>query len=195
MKIETTPTIMTEMLKDLCRNLNPNDSPSWVAVIPESWALINECFPNVKHKIDLDGGSCVNGWAIWQWANMLITAEAHSVWQSEDGTLIDITPHNCGEQTILFVSDDNVRFEGKIIPNKRAPMTNSPKIMRLIGLLNVRDYMLEQSGTSRTCKFPEPFIDEINGIIEDVKRKASRNDMCPCGSGLKYKKCCGPYDM
>ena len=23
------------------------------------------------------------------------------------------------------------------------------------------------------------------------KEKIGRNDMCPCGSGLKYKKCCG----
>ena len=24
-----------------------------------------------------------------------------------------------------------------------------------------------------------------------VKKKIGRNDPCPCGSGLKYKKCCG----
>ncbi|EHZ7795103.1 SEC-C domain-containing protein [Listeria monocytogenes] len=23
------------------------------------------------------------------------------------------------------------------------------------------------------------------------KKKLGRNDRCPCGSGLKYKKCCG----
>ncbi|MBQ7087025.1 MAG: SEC-C domain-containing protein, partial [Clostridia bacterium] len=23
------------------------------------------------------------------------------------------------------------------------------------------------------------------------KQKVGRNDPCPCGSGLKYKKCCG----
>ena len=194
MRIETTPTIMTEMLCNLCRDLNPDVSPLWVSVVPESWALQNECFPNVKQKIDMDGGSYVNGWAIWQWANMLITAEAHSVWQSDDGVLLDITPHNYGEQTILFVPDDNVKFEGKIIPSKRAPMTNSPKIDRLIGLLNTWDYMLEQSGTSKTCALPRFLIEEINGIKVDIKKKASRNDMCPCGSGLKYKKCCGPYD-
>jgi len=25
--------------------------------------------------------------------------------------------------------------------------------------------------------------------------KAGRNDLCPCGSGLKYKKCCMPKDQ
>lgn len=24
-------------------------------------------------------------------------------------------------------------------------------------------------------------------------KKIGRNDSCPCGSGIKYKKCCGPY--
>lgn len=47
-------------------------------------------------------------------------------------------------------------------------------------------------------------IDHLNGIEEelilkienpkDEKIKAGRNDMCPCGSGQKYKKCCCSYD-
>ncbi|MBU0614248.1 preprotein translocase subunit SecA [Patescibacteria group bacterium] len=28
-------------------------------------------------------------------------------------------------------------------------------------------------------------------IVKDSKDKIGRNEMCPCGSGLKYKKCCG----
>jgi preprotein translocase subunit SecA len=27
-----------------------------------------------------------------------------------------------------------------------------------------------------------------------VTKKPGRNDLCPCGSGLKYKKCCGKDD-
>lgn len=26
---------------------------------------------------------------------------------------------------------------------------------------------------------------------EDVNKKTGRNEKCPCGSGKKYKKCCG----
>jgi len=38
-------------------------------------------------------------------------------------------------------------------------------------------------------------VDHLNGIlIEDrrcvVPQKVGRNDICPCGSGKKYKKCC-----
>ncbi|MDE2060711.1 MAG: SEC-C domain-containing protein, partial [candidate division NC10 bacterium] len=27
--------------------------------------------------------------------------------------------------------------------------------------------------------------------IKVVGKKIGRNDLCPCGSGRKYKKCCG----
>ena len=29
------------------------------------------------------------------------------------------------------------------------------------------------------------------GSIRMTKKKPGDNDMCPCGSGKKYKKCCG----
>jgi preprotein translocase subunit SecA len=27
--------------------------------------------------------------------------------------------------------------------------------------------------------------------VKRAKKKVGRNDPCPCGSGKKYKKCCG----
>lgn len=191
---ETTPMEMTQMLSSLCRDLNSESSPLWVNVVPESWALQNECFPNVRRKIKIDGGSFVNGWAIWQWANIMFEAEAHSVWQSRNGELVDVTPHNRNEHTILFVPDAEVKFEGTMIPNKRAPMTTSSKVNYLIDLLTIKDNILQQSGTSRTCSLPEPLLLEIRRVIADITQKASKNAPCPCGSGLKYKRCCGPYE-
>lgn len=191
---ETTPSQMTPMLSECCRSLNPDSPPLWVDVLPEDGALANECFPNVQKKIAKDGGSFVNGWVIWQWANIMIEAEAHSVWKSCDGELVDITPHNYNEHTILFVPDKKVEFEGIIIPSKRAPMTTSRKVIHLIELCNTKDYILQQAGASKVCAFPEYFLQEIQSVIADITQRASRNDPCPCGSGLKYKNCCGPYE-
>jgi len=28
-------------------------------------------------------------------------------------------------------------------------------------------------------------------VKDDEGNKVGRNDLCPCGSGKKYKKCCG----
>lgn len=49
-------------------------------------------------------------------------------------------------------------------------------------------------------------IDHLNGVVEDfltpalykhltINDKIQRNETCTCGSGLKYKKCCGPYEI
>lgn len=191
---ETTPPTITPVIVELCKFINKDIPPFYVDVIPEPYALQNECFPNVQAKIMRDGGTYINGWAIWQWGNALIDAEAHSLWQSDDGRLVDITPHSYGEKQILFVPDTSVEFEGVIIPNKRAPLTTSPTIARLIDLCNTKDYILQQSGTSKTCAIPKVLIDEILRLQIAIRQEVSQNDLCPCGSGLKYKKCCGPYE-
>ena len=33
--------------------------------------------------------------------------------------------------------------------------------------------------------------DEKQEVAQRVSEKVGRNDPCPCGSGKKYKKCCG----
>ena len=61
-----------------------------------------ECFPNVEKMVQEYGGQQVNGRAIWQWDNKLVEAEAHAVWKSPDGQLIDITPHDYNEEKYYF---------------------------------------------------------------------------------------------
>ena len=34
-------------------------------------------------------------------------------------------------------------------------------------------------------------LEDANGVTAPKKRKIGRNEPCPCGSGKKYKKCCG----
>lgn len=43
------------------------------------------------------------------------------------------------------------------------------------------------NGMRRLDSFP----DEAGSELESVKRKVGRNQPCPCGSGKKFKKCCG----
>lgn len=35
------------------------------------------------------------------------------------------------------------------------------------------------------------YVEEANRIKKNQFKHVGRNDPCPCGSGLKYKKCCG----
>ena len=46
----------------------------------------------------------------------------------------------------------------------------------------------EFSLKKREKKFKETYRDSKTVVNTD---KVGRNDSCPCGSGKKYKKCCG----
>ena len=37
-----------------------------------------------------------------------------------------------------------------------------------------------------------PFLKDKNVVVaKSSDKKIARNEVCPCGSGLKYKQCCG----
>ena len=53
---------------------------------------------------------------------------------------------------------------------------------------------LAGGGKPASPEAPSPMPDMRPGKDAQIKRKGKkvgRNDPCPCGSGLKYKKCCG----
>lgn len=190
MKRETTPAKITDKIMELCSSAVPGAAPFYISVEAAGWGLMNECFPNVQRMVREHGGQQVNGWAVWQWANISVTLEAHAIWESPEGKLVDITPHDCGEREILFLRDDRVVYSGKPIGSIRQPLTASPLVAELIGLLNERDRIMCASA-DRTYALPKEMYLRIMQIQEMLHREVGRNDLCPCQSGLKYKKCCG----
>ncbi len=53
--------------------------------------------------------------------------------------------------------------------------------------------LLDQYGAARAAP-PENLDDHyppVTAPIKHAEHKVGRNDPCPCGSGKKYKKCCG----
>ncbi|WP_406242620.1 preprotein translocase subunit SecA [Tissierella carlieri] len=55
-------------------------------------------------------------------------------------------------------------------------------------------YQVENPEKVQRKKVAEPVstnADEISKTIVNKEKKVGRNDPCPCGSGKKYKKCCG----
>jgi hypothetical protein len=69
----------------------------------------HNCHLNVAHLVRERGGRLVTGWMIWE--GPFIDAEFHSVWQDEEGRLIDVTPRADGEKTILFLPDPARRLD------------------------------------------------------------------------------------
>ena len=189
---ETTPPKITREIKRLCRKIAPKSKLLVVPVKAAPDALLNECFPNVKSMIEHHGGEMVSGWTIWQWANILIEAEAHAIWKNPNGELIDITPHDDGETNIFFLPDDNVTYEGMRIPAHRMALTNSSLVKEFIHLMEKQDAI---SCSTKGKYVSIPF--ELDMRLRDLKirfnTEVTRNKLCPCGSGLRYKNCCGAY--
>ena len=190
MRKETTPVKITDKISELCNRVMPEAEPAYVPVIVQEWSLQNECFPNVERMVKERGGQQVNGWAIWQWANVLVEAEAHAVWESPEGELIDITPHRNGEKEILFLRDDGMIYKGNTIASVRSALTSSPLVAELIQLMEERDRIMCAT-PGRIYSIPEPLWNRIIEIQIQLQEKVSGNEFCPCQSGLKYKKCCG----
>ena len=76
-------------------------------IIDDPYGLFGWCSDGVAEKIKADGGDIAFGWTIWEWPNVLWTAEFHAVRRSPDGQLIDITPKPKRESRILFVANQS----------------------------------------------------------------------------------------
>ena len=111
---ETTPARITQVIIDFCASITSDSSPEYIDVCPASWATPNECFNNVPRMVKQYGGSMISGWAVWQRGNMLLDAEAHAIWRTPDGKLIDITTPSASAPAAVFtmflVSTTSVKF-------------------------------------------------------------------------------------
>lgn len=80
MKRETT----LAKIMELCSSTVPGAAPVYIPVKAAGRGLLNECFPNVQRMVREHVGQQVNGWAVWHWANISVTLEAHAIWESPE---------------------------------------------------------------------------------------------------------------
>lgn len=187
---EITPPDINHMVREFCGLINAQSTPEYVRVASTDRSHPNDCFPNVKRQVALHGGSAVNGWSIWLWPNVMIEAECHCVWMSPENKMIDITPKS--DLRILFLPDSTVNYTGKIIPNRRYPCTDSLLVAEFIKLANEKDRILSEPPSAQESELLlEQILMRLHEINQILHKIVSRNEPCPCRSGLKYKKCCG----
>ena len=55
----------------------------------------------------------------------------------------------------------------------------------------IADWVRELSGWRLTNFTPAESFGTAPNLLSPAAMKVGRNDLCPCGSGKKYKKCCG----
>lgn len=80
-----------------------------------------------------------------------------------------------------FIEEPLEELRLALLQFETEPATNSVAHHR-------RDYSAEHAGTSVSG---EEYSRSMEGTLYRAKKKPGRNEPCPCGSGRKYKRCCG----
>jgi hypothetical protein len=115
---ETTPQKISHRVLEFAHRLG-GEPPIFVPVVHDDVGLFGYCDNGVRERVRLSGGTAAFGWCIWEWPRILLTAEFHTVWQTPDGQLVDITPKPHGETSIVFIQDR--RYADDFDFDKRPP--------------------------------------------------------------------------
>ena len=105
---------VTNRAKLVCSNVGVDKDPQIIPYRKVKGAIGGECFENVRSHIKKFGGEVVDGWAVWEFPPLEVQAEFHSVWETPEGDLVDITPplHGGQKTTFLRGAPDEV-YEGR----------------------------------------------------------------------------------
>lgn len=93
------------------------------------------------------------------------------------------------------IAQDLFRFE--MIPAERV---NLQQLLSQLHLEKTRSFVQELDEVPKIIEKEAPVSPSHNKNIADFEPaisgpKVGRNDLCPCGSGQKFKKCCGKDDL
>jgi hypothetical protein len=103
--------------------------PVYVPVRPAAHAQLLACFPNVDRQVQLNGGQAVTGRLAWTDPEVrYLNFEAHAVWRTPAGDLVDVTPKADGEERVLFAPDPRVAYRGRLIPSQYLPLVDDPEV-------------------------------------------------------------------
>jgi hypothetical protein len=192
-----TPEIVCKDVKKLLAKLKCNLDPFYVNYVPEAYREVQDCFNIVDDKVKKQGGANIYGWQIWK-TSYLIEGEFHSIWRTEEGEYRDITPKPFSLNKILFVPDNNIKYEGKQIKNIIINLSKKQLVDDLIAFREV-EFRINNKGERANLKEVFLSIEEgsdlkklknIHGMIDQMIHKGlSHQSQCLYESGLKYKMC------
>lgn len=198
----TSPKALSPAVLEFCAGINADTKPSYVAVQPHADALPSECFNNVAAKVNLEGGSLVYGWLIWEWPRVFIEAEHHAVWE-KDGELLDITPPINGETRILFLPDPARTYDfvgQKRLINIKKSLGQFASVPDWIRAADTLQRTIERHSVGNQFTMDRNHLaalgrgvqQSLGAVFVDLARSTGPNDRCFCRSGKKFKKCCSP---
>jgi hypothetical protein len=208
------PPVNSEAVNKLRVALGTDRAAIKISVIAGTDTRDRNCYVNVRDRVEREGGRMQLGWAVWQHAHLFIEAEPHAVFDPGQGKAwVDCTPHALSDgnkcHEILFIPDDNSSYDfntTEVQDNIRLPLVDDPNVAEALRLFSEKTALmnsvpgvdiylppevsrqmieLELRASVLLSRAMQPAISHSGG------RKIGRNDLCPCGSGRKYKKCHG----
>lgn len=192
----STPKEITKHIRQLIAKVAPGRDAKYLAVRPQDGAKVNECFPNVEAKISHAGGRMLCGWQIWEWPYVLVEAEFHAVWVSPEGELVEITPKQHGEETILFVPDPALTYAGLAKDNVRVAVRDDLLVHHfirvseeIVKVMNRGDRAGQYGYVSVPAHEFEPLRNAQAFLVHSISTGLRDHSPCLCGSGRKYKQC------
>ncbi|MFO0818377.1 MAG: DUF1186 domain-containing protein [Pirellulales bacterium] len=99
---------------------------------------------------------------------------------------VQLTLSKCPPTRIARV-DDELRSE----PPKRENTDNVVEVIRSTLAMMMAPEPSTPRATSRPTGFEQPIAPKTTTVRLTSPERVGRNDPCPCGSGKKFKKCCG----
>lgn len=146
------------------------------------------------------------GWLLREGLEREVDDEGNDVWDHLGQAVIDI------EATEVFDGMRRLMEEGTVPflflePNDLTEAANAPRGWRIAQFRKQNErfqdvaketewwscFSKDDALTTADEPWPEPelYQPETKGVPYVAPPKIGRNDPCPCGSGNKYKKCCG----
>jgi hypothetical protein len=200
----------TDMLIAFCQRIVADTLPRFVSNQVSDSSRTGNCFNNVAQYQAEHGGHTRYGWCLWETTGLILQAEFHAIWESPTGEWLDITPHSqqLKNQQIMFLPDPQRTYAGTRINNQREALLDDPVVHDYITAQNAlfaetQHYMNDQRERLDTDLQRQDAVQQVNDVLKQfkdshlalerlIKKRFPRNEPCPCGSGLKTKKCCYP---
>ncbi len=198
--IHYSPKEINSDVKRVLSKIGTGNEPIFIPVRPEFDARKDSCFYNVPRVIAREGGKKHYGWAILD-GPFICEGERHAVWETESGELIDVTPREIPITEIMFVSDQDFEYRGKLVDNIRVNKTSD---------ILVDDFIRICESTTRIYNTATRKNELELSMRADMKEKLDileRTKMvylqhlaaggnftgpCFCGKGSLYKSCHRP---
>jgi hypothetical protein len=190
-----------------CERINGSSLPVSLAIQPEPECLARECFPNVRHKVEREGGRIQYGWSISEWPRVFIEAQHHAVYEGPAGpSWLDITPSGPEEdypqERRLFLPDDWAVYDfdnPRVRDNIRQALTADPLIHEYLGLAAELVAIVSRTPGTGEIMIEGADAERVQSIATRssfLKRSlamkyTSQGAPCFCGSGQEFKRCHG----